>query len=278
MKDVVIVGLGLMGASLGLNLRAQGVRVTGIDFQQVLAQDSSQRAADVLVDSADDVACTRAFFEAELTVLTTPVSSIVELLPRVLEHSPCVTDCGSTKRGIHQAALFCEERQNFVPAHPMAGLPGGGAGNARADLYLGCTWLVCPEHSSAAALATVRRMITSVGANILEMSAEAHDQAVALTSHVPQILANVMKILAHEQGATLAAGPSFERLTRAAGGAETIWRDIFQSNGDEVARVLGDLIQRLQPLVSELAALGPSRAPAAESTEVLRLLKQARLL
>ncbi len=276
MKKVVIVGLGLIGASLGVALRQRGTHVTGVDLPEVLGFDSAQTAADVLLPSGADERIQWALSDSELTILATPVSRIVELLPLALEHAPCVTDCGSTKRAISQAAQLCRNSARFVPGHPMAGLPGGGATNARADLFLGCNWLVCPTHASEEALSTVRRLLDALGANPVEMTAEAHDAAVAVTSHLPQLLGSVVKLFAHEQSASIAAGPSFERLTRAAGGAENIWKDIFVSNGDDIARTVRALIARLEPIASELETLGPTRSEGATPAKVLELLALAR--
>jgi len=276
MKKVVIVGLGLIGASLGLALRQRGTHVTGVDLPEVLGLDSAKAAADVVLPIGADERIHSAFSGSELTILAIPVSRIVALLPIALEHAPCVTDCGSTKRAISQAAQLCLNSERFVPGHPMAGLPGGGAASARADLFLGCNWLVCPAHASEEALSTVRGLLHALGSNAVEMTAEAHDAAVALTSHLPQLLGSIVKLLAHEQSASVAAGPSFERLTRAAGGAENIWKDIFVSNGDDIARTVRALIGCLEPLASELEALGPARGAGATPAKVLELLALAR--
>ncbi|MDX2051971.1 MAG: prephenate dehydrogenase/arogenate dehydrogenase family protein [Polyangiaceae bacterium] len=271
MKHVVVIGLGLMGASLGLGLRKLGVHVTGLDLPEALTLAALQPAADTLLSIHDRPAAESAFLAADLTVLAPPVSAIMALLPWVLDHAPVVTDAGSTKRWISESVSKHPNRARFVPGHPMAGLPGGGAANARADLFVASNWLLCPELSSSEALGTTRQLVSQLGAHPVEMSAAEHDAAVALTSHLPQLLGSCVKVLAHQGSVSAAAGPSFERLTRAAGGAENIWKDIFASNGDEVARVLRQLCARLEPLAEELERGGEAR-------KVLELLSAARAL
>jgi prephenate dehydrogenase len=162
-----------------------------------------------------------------------------------------VTDCGSSKRGIASAALALPERRRFVPGHPMAGA-GADRSALTAELYEGRTWLLCPEQSDPVAVDAVERLVTCIGARPVRIGADAHDRAVALTSHAPRLVASVLMALAEQAGALDAAGPAFERITRGAGGSPEMWRDILGSNSDEIARALRLLMGELEACAVEL--------------------------
>jgi prephenate dehydrogenase len=271
MKRICIVGFGLIGGSLSLALRRSGtVHVTAIDRAPVLARAEAKNAADEHLPLEETESLKAALERSELTVLAVPVSTIIRLLPWSLTHAPVVTDCGSTKREIAQAAAENPHATRFVPGHPMAGLPDGGIENARDDLFEGRTWIVCPEHAEVAARQAVAEMITLTGAHLVELTPEAHDRAVAVTSHLPQLLASSLYTLAEDQHARVAMGPAFERATRGAGGLESMWSDIFETNADEVARAAEQLSQELSKV-----AIGLRRSPP-DTHAALALLARAR--
>ena len=271
MKRISIVGFGLIGGSLSLALRRNGaVHVTAIDRAPVLARAEAKDAADEHLPLEETESLKAALERSDLTVLAVPVSTIVRLLPWSLTHSPVVTDCGSTKREIAQAAAESPHGARFVPGHPMAGLPDAGIENARGDLFEGRTWIVCPEHAEPAARKAVAEMIALTGAHLVELTPEAHDRAVAVTSHLPQLLASSLYTLADDQHARVAMGPAFERATRGAGGLESMWSDIFETNADEVARAAEHLSQEL----SKVSA-GLRRSPP-DTHAALSLLARAR--
>ena len=147
--NVVIAGLGLIGGSVALALRAArpDAEIVGVDRAAVLTTDAVKRLSSRLVDAADAASVDAAFERSDLVVLAAPVRVIVELVPRALAAAPLVTDCGSTKRSIAAAADACSRRGRFVPGHPMAGAREGGAELARADLFADRRWLICPEKS-----------------------------------------------------------------------------------------------------------------------------------
>jgi prephenate dehydrogenase len=258
MKRIAIVGFGLIGGSLSLALRRNGgVHVTAIDRAPVLARAGALQAADELIPLEEAEGMKTALERSDLTVLAVPVSTIIRLLPWSLTHAPVVTDCGSTKREIAQAAAEHPRDSSFVPGHPMAGLPDGGIENARGDLFEGRTWILCPEHASPEARIAVTEMVTLTGAHLVELSPEAHDRAVAFTSHLPQLMASTLFTLAEDQNARIAMGPAFERATRGAGGLESMWSDIFETNADEVARAADALSQELARVAASLRRSPP---------------------
>lgn len=272
MKQITVFGFGLIGASLAAAVRAAdpAVRLVAVDLPAAIASPDAQRLADELIASDDSPRVTAAAAASDLCVLAAPVSVIVATLPAVLAVAPVVTDCGSTKRAIVRAAEGSPRRARFVPGHPMAGGPEGGAARARADLFRDQTWLLSPEASAPDAVAVVEALIALVGARAMPMSIEAHDRAVAYTSHAPQIFASALSVLAARAGANPAAGPAFRATTRSAGGSESMWRDIFASNADELSRVLRELSAALADVASGLEAPEPNLDPA------LRLLAEAR--
>lgn len=271
MKRISIVGFGLIGGSLSLALRRNGaVHVTAIDRAPVLARAEAKDAADEHLPLEETESLKAALERSDLTVLAVPVSTIVRLLPWSLTHSAVVTDCGSTKREIANAAAETPRGARFVPGHPMAGLPDGGIENARGDLFEGRTWIICPGQAEPAARQTVAEMVALTGAHLVELSPEAHDRAVAVTSHLPQLLASSLLTLAEDQHARVAMGPAFERATRGAGGLESMWSDIFETNADEVARAAEVLSKELSKV-----ATGLRRSPP-DTHAALAMLARAR--
>jgi prephenate dehydrogenase len=274
MKQIAVFGFGLVGASLAAAVRAAepAIRIVAVDLPAVVASSAAQAHADELIESGDSVRVHAVAEASDLCVLAAPVSVILATLPSLLERAAVVTDCGSTKRSICAAALASPRSSRFVPGHPMAGGPEGGAAQARAELFQAQTWLLCPENSDADALNRVESLIALVGANCVHMAIDAHDKAVAYTSHAPQVMASALAMLAARANAGLAAGPAFRATTRSAGGSDSMWRDIFAANGDEVSRVL-------RQLASELAvvAAGLEDSPA-DTGAAMALLAAARAL
>jgi prephenate dehydrogenase len=269
---IAVLGFGLIGGSVALAARSRGLssHVTGLDRAEVIANPAALVAADEMVDSADERRAREALRAADLVVVATPVGAIEAIIGEVLEVAQVVTDCGSTKRRIVESASRSSRRNRFVPGHPMAGLPQGGIEHARADLFEGRRWLLCPEQSDADAVELVQSFVSKMGANTLRLSADEHDRAVALTSHVPQLLASALAVLADNRQAEFAAGPAFQSATRVAGGGESMWRDILATNADEVSGALEALTSELDGVVRALRRQPPDLGPA------LRLLERAR--
>lgn len=253
-SQVTIVGLGLIGGSLALALRERlpNTRVIGIDRDEVIGTESARALVQGCVSESDRAATEEALAGSDLVFLAAPVHVIRCWLERALAHRAVVTDCGSTKREIVQSARAVPGAARFVPGHPMAGGAGGRAA-ARSDLFERQPWLLCPEGVEPAALAVVERLVASVGGRTVLMSAEAHDRAVAVTSHAPRVVFSALAALAQRTGAFAAAGPAFERVLRGAGGDESVWRDVLESNADEVAQVLRELAQTLLSCAADLA-------------------------
>lgn len=271
-EQLTIFGPGLIGGSIALGARARGLarRVVVIDRDagRKYSEEERSRVADEWIRSSDSDAVLEAYSSSSLVVLASPVHSIIAELPRALGTGAVVTDAGSTKSAIVKAARACAGGGRFVAGHPMAGHPEGGLINASPELFVGKRWLLCSEGADADAKRRVADFARGLGALVVELDASDHDRSVALTSHVPQLYASALAALAEERGATAAAGPGFASATRVAGGAEVIWRDIFETNGAAIAEVLGLLAEELG---SVAGALGRG-----DADEAIRLLDRAR--
>ena len=270
---VTVIGLGLLGGSFALGLRElePEVRVTGVDIAEVLARPAARRAADELVLASDAQAVDAAVAAADLTLLAAPVRRIVALVPRVLAVARVLTDCGSTKGAIVEAARASPRRGRFVPGHPMAGAPWGGIELASPELFRGRRWLLCADGADPDAFETVETIVRRLGADPVRIDADVHDRAVALTSHATQLVASALAAVAAEQGAEVTAGPAFEGATRVAGGPPEMWGDILCTNAGDIERALAALVDELEAVRRGL------RAEPADIEPALALLARARL-
>jgi len=249
---LAVVGTGLVGTSVALAAGRAGTRCRGFDADPGVLERAAGRGA---VKPASSLA--EAVADAELVVVAVPVGAAPSVVRDVLEAAgpdAVVTDVASTKR---QLASVTDPR--FVPGHPVAGGATGGPGRAAADLFDAATWFLTPtESSSADSVALVERFVASLGARAVRTEAAAHDRLLALTSHLPHALANLLMLRVAEAAAAddapLAfAGASLREMTRLAGANAAVWSDIFLGNADEIAAALaglraslGDLEQALQ--------------------------------
>lgn len=270
LQQVTIFGAGLIGGSIAHAARERSLanRLVAVD---VAAAPPSPEPFDAWVVSSDETTIERELSQSSLTILCVPVHVITKLLPRVLDGtSGWVTDCGSTKAAIVARAETHSARDRFVPGHPMAGHPEGGLKNARADLFVDRKWIVCPDGSSSEAQNGVTAFVEQLGARVVRLGADEHDRSVAVTSHVPQVIASALSVFAEVEDAKQAAGPGFASSTRVAGGAEAMWRDIFETNAHAIGSALSKIGAQLQQLGAEL--------DSADVEGTLEVLERARQL
>lgn len=251
--SLTIFGAGLIGGSIALAARRAH------RYGSIVAIDKNEPAGgdlwpfDEWISSEDAAAIPAALAHSSLTVLCTPVGSIISSLPRILDGTTgWVTDCGSTKQAILECVRQHPARSRFVAGHPMAGHPQGGIANARPDLFDDRRWILCTEGSDASAAREVAAFVSSLGAHVVVLSAAQHDKSVAHTSHLPQVVASALSVQAATEDALQAAGPGFASATRVAGGAESMWRDIFETNGAAIGQALGKLGHTLLRLSDDL--------------------------
>ena len=264
-ERLAIVGTGLIGTSVALAAGRTGTRCRGFDSDAGVLERAAARGA---IEPASSLAETVA--DAELVVVAVPVGAAPTVVQEVLDatgEGVVVTDVASTKRSL--ASL---ENPRFVPGHPVAGGATGGPARASADLFDEATWFLAPsEASSPASIALVERFVASVGARTVRTDAAAHDRLLALTSHLPHALANLLMLrvaeAAAEDDAPLAfAGASLREMTRLAGANAGVWSDIFLGNADEIAAALAGLRASLDELEQALQKGDRSRIEATIAT------------
>jgi prephenate dehydrogenase len=272
-SKVSIVGLGVIGGSMARALRQRlpQLELVGIDRAEVVAGAPRTLVDECIIDG-DLQAVQRAFATSELVFLAAPIQAIRRWLGPALEYAVLVTDCGSTKRELTRTAQASPFGARFVPGHPMAGVGAGAArGAATAELFEGWPWVLCPDGVDPQALEAVERLVALVGARPVHLGAAPHDWAVALTSHAPRLVASVLTALVEREGAFIAAGPAFERLMRGAGGSPEMWRDVLQTNADQVARALRVVLAELGACADEL-----ERSQVERSLATLAAAERAR--
>jgi prephenate dehydrogenase len=250
---VGIVGLGLVGGSLALAVRRRwpAALVIAVDRREVIERATVAHAIDV---GADDLGM---ISEADLIVLAAPVRENERLLttdlPRIVTRGSTITDVGSTKRGMLGAARGLPSHLVFVGGHPIAGAAVGGFEHARGDLFDGRPWILCAEEGKE--LSRVREFVSGLGANPVSMGAEEHDRVMAFLSHLPQLAASaLMHVVAEHTGETWLplAGRGFHDSTRLASSPPDIWKDVTNSNADEIRPALDALIEALHELREDL--------------------------
>jgi prephenate dehydrogenase len=258
MRRAQVVGTGLIGGSIGLALRANGWHVTGSDRNEANAARALELGA---VDAVGDDP------DAELTFLATPVGAVADAAKG---RPGGVTDVGSVKASIVAAV----DNPKFVGGHPMAGSEQEGVDGSRADLFQGAVWVLTPVATTdAAAHALVRSVVSSFGADVVELAPERHDALVAVVSHVPHLTAVSLMGLGAERSEEhaallrLAAG-GFRDMTRIAAGHPGIWPDICVENAEAIV----DVLDRLR---DELGAMR-DRVQSADKPALYDALARAR--
>jgi prephenate dehydrogenase len=258
---VAIVGVGLIGGSLGMALRHRGLarRVIGIARrEETLAEAASVGALDE--GSLDPAAVAT----AELVVLCAPVLSVPPLVRALAPHlraGALVTDVGSTKATLlAEAAALLPPGVELVGGHPMAGSERDGVLAAREDLFENAVWVVTPTpHCRRESVARLEELVRRVGARPVTLEPAPHDEAVARISHLPHVAAAALASAAADSGipaetlALLVAG-GFRDTTRIAASSPVMWRDICLTNRDAVLAGMADLERRLSGFRSALEA------------------------
>ena len=241
-RRALIVGVGLIGGSIGAALRRSGWHVLGRDL------DPAGLALALELGAIDEVAAADGPVEADLTFVATPVGAIADEVRRALaDTTGLVTDAGSVKAPL--LGLMADPR--YVGGHPMAGSEQEGVAGARADLFEGRTWVLTPvAGTDDDAFTEVRSVVAGFGAEVVSLPPERHDSMVAVVSHVPHLTAASLMGLADERAAEhrgllrLAAG-GFRDMTRIAAGHPGIWPDICAENRSAIVAELERLVATL---------------------------------
>ena len=246
---IAIVGVGLLGGSIGLALQAHGFTGTRVGVGR--RQSSLDKALEF--DAVDEVTTEVAtgVAGAQLVILCTPIGHFEPLLREMVPALPtgaCVTDVGSTKgEVVRLAERLLTRRIRFVGSHPMAGSEKTGVEYARADLFDEALCLVTPtRRTSPATTAFMCGFWRLIGGRTMIVSPSRHDLLLARVSHLPHAVAAALVQLAMAQGAIDVAGPGFADTTRIAGGDAAMWTDIFRSNRPAVIKAVDLLMAELQ--------------------------------
>jgi prephenate dehydrogenase len=253
-ERLAIVGTGLIGASVGLAARAAGVPdVRGWDVDADALAVAAERGAVAPAESL-----TAAVSGTDLAVVAAPVAALPAQVAAVLDASDngtTVTDVGSTKGAVTGHVVD----GRFIGGHPVCGSEAHGPAHANGELFRGATWFLTPVAATdPERYRTLHSFVAALGAVPVAVDPSAHDRLVALTSHLPHALANVLlnqagaaRVDGHE--ALAAAGGSLRDMTRVAGANPRIWVDIFLDNADALAVALAEHRRRIEQLERALA-------------------------
>ncbi|HUD68946.1 MAG TPA: prephenate dehydrogenase/arogenate dehydrogenase family protein [Acidimicrobiales bacterium] len=249
-----VVGLGLIGGSIALGLRASGWSVSGEDRDDATTREAISLGA---------IDATKRHPTTSLVVVCVPSSDVAAVARHQLADAPddvVVTDVAGVKARIVDAV----DDARFLGGHPMAGSEQHGLSGARADLFVGASWVLTPTVSTTPErYATLVSMVRDLGASSLALTAADHDRLVAMVSHVPHLVAGAMMNEAAQLAESdasllrLAAG-GFRDMTRVAAGHPAIWPDLCVDNRDAILAGLAALRGRLATL--ETAIAGKDRA------------------
>jgi prephenate dehydrogenase len=258
LRRIAIAGTGLIGSSIGLRARRWGAEVHGWDTSEAACAEALARGAlDRRAPSFEAL-----IEEADAIVLAAPLASTLDLLARLpAQAGALVVDTASLKAPVAAAG---KRVRSFVPTHPMAGAERSGPSAARADLFEGAVWAYVPSEPAPTRAAAA--FIEAMGARPMAVNAAAHDRAVGLTSHLPQLVAVA---LAQHLGERMdddlvraLCGPGIRSMTRLAGSSWAMWESILASAGGAAAQEVRTLCDVLAQLAEELASPRSAELPA----------------
>ncbi|HNR68484.1 MAG TPA: prephenate dehydrogenase [bacterium] len=256
-ERILIVGVGLIGGSLGLALKRKGFagEIIGVDEQTALDIALQRKVIDRGFRREELHQATR---QADLIFLCTPIAETLRLLATIgkdLQPGTLITDVGSTKRQIVEAAkIHLPADVDFIGGHPMAGSEFRGVEAADPFLFENTTYVLTPSRPTHFRMQRAfGELLERIGAKVLLLLPELHDEIAAAVSHLPQMLAvSLMHLVASRQDESpyflkMAAG-GFRDMTRIASSPYGIWEDIIRTNSDMIVRYIDDYIEELHKL------------------------------
>jgi len=257
-NKLCIIGVGLIGGSLARALRAGGHVHEVSGYGRSIA--NLQRAVELGVIDRVEVSLADAARLADVIVLAVPVGVTAEILQQLaplLTDQAVVTDVGSVKGAVVAAARAALGARfpHFVPGHPIAGREQSGVAASVPDLFRRRRVILTPEtETDSTALARVRTMWEAAGAETIELTAEDHDRILAVSSHLPQMLATCLMdmVVRHDDHRAIldCAAGGFRDVTRIAGSDPVMWRDICLTNRDAMVAALRQYHAELRELIS----------------------------
>ena len=260
-RRIAVVGFGLVGASFAAAVRAAypDTRVLAVDIDERTLAEAVERGWATDGALPDDPAFERFVGDGcDLVVLATPVGAAERYFEDLArwDYRGIVTDTASTKARITALAeRVLPHPENFVPGHPMAGSEVNGIEGARPDLFKGAHWILCPDADTPAEhFPRLHELVTSIGARVIALPREDHDEAVAVVSHVPHIMASSLVQLASrhaddQQALMRLAAGGFKDSTRIAAGSPELWCGIACDN----KAALSDGLDEIQGIIGAFA-------------------------
>lgn len=266
-RQITIVGTGLIGGSLALALRQSGFAgtVVGCDRQAVLDAALARKVID-----RGEAELTRAVAGSEVVVLATPVGTILsqfEAIAPTLPATTLITDTGSTKQKLVERArmVFGDEAgKRVLPGHPMAGKEFSGIEHADVNLFQSATWLITPivaDQPYTPLQEEFTTLLTSIGARMITLDPERHDLLCAWISHLPQMISTTLTSVLHEElgddeVVMQIGGRALREMTRIGHSPYSMWRDIALTNSENLEDVLLRFEQQLTHLRENLRGPG----------------------
>lgn len=256
--QVHIIGAGLLGTSIGLRLTNLGVQVSLEDQSKDHLQTAIRLGAGRELLDGDQVST---------VVVCVPPETTAEVVAQALDRFPnaIVTDVASVKSEIHKhLALSESQNKRFISSHPMAGKEVSGPEGATADLFIGKTWVIVGDSSME-----IEALASDLGAVIIYMGIEEHDEAVAKVSHLPQVISSLLAGMFAEANEKMLAisGTGLTDTTRIAASDAELWTQILSSNSENLLPLLESYSKALQMLIEDLK--NNSGQEAAESIKKL---------
>lgn len=250
---IAIIGLGLMGGSLALALKGKCAALYGIDSDHVTLELARGKQ---IVNRADHNPA-RLLPQADLVILATPVPAIIDFIHKLpsFVQKPCIIfDLGSTKKEIEQAMSMLPEHFDPIGGHPICGKENLGLENAEANLYQAAPFIITAlKRTTVRARDAAKEIIATVGAHLIEMSAEEHDRALAFTSHLPYLISSALALSTPSEYSPF-IGPGFRSTSRLAGTPSSMTLGVLQSNRENVLNALSLFQKQLSEIQTKLAA------------------------
>lgn len=245
LSHVRIVGSGLIGTSIGLALSLKGVGVSMHDLDS-----RAQALAEDLIKSPSDE-------EIDLVIFALPIGSLGTVIDREFWANPnsAFIDICSVKTKVKvEVSTSSLPLHRFLPTHPMAGREVGGAESARADLFRGRPWIIDSEGVDLDVIDKASELIELLGGHKIDLNSAEHDQAVALVSHLPQLVASLLakQLLGSEERWLDLAGAGLRDTTRIAGSDSKLWREIVTANSAALTPLLRALHNDLAELIDTI--------------------------
>jgi prephenate dehydrogenase len=250
LRQITVVGLGLLGASVTLAVSRSLTAVKTVGFSHRASTRATARKLCVAHEIADDIAA--AVATADLVILATPICTFEQTFIQIANYLPdgcIVTDVGSTKALAHKwAKKNLPSRVQYVGSHPIAGSEQRGVEFARDDLFVGADCILTATKSTD--VVSVKRLMefwTSLGSRVIVMDPAKHDKLLANISHLPHITAAAL-LNANDEADLKMAGKGFIDTSRVAAGPANIWTDILVTNADNICKSIERLTRELTKL------------------------------